>query len=90
MRPFMKGRATMDERGTTVDAAIAAAGSKATYAGAGGTVFGWMTSSEFSVICGIVLGVIGLVVNLVFKIREDRRQQGEHEARMREIRGERP
>lgn len=78
------------ENGATVDAAIAAAGSKVTYAGASGSVLAWITSSEAGVVCGIVLGIIGLVVNIIFKRREDKRQQEEHEARLRAIRGDRP
>lgn len=77
-----------DVRQTTIDATLAAAGSKATYTGAGASLVGWLTSSEAGVIFGIVLGVIGLLVNLYFKHRDDRRQQIEHEARMRAIRGE--
>lgn len=73
---------------TTIDATLAAAGSKATYTGAGASLVGWLTSSEAGVIFGIVLGVIGLLVNLYFRHRDDKRQQIEHEARMRAIRGE--
>lgn len=69
----------------TIDAAIAAAGSKATYAGAGASLSGWLLSSEAGVMFGIVLGIIGLLVNFYFKRREDRRLQAEHDARMAEI-----
>lgn len=78
----------MDEKSTTIDAAIAAAGSKATYTGAGTSLLAWMTSSEAGVVIGIVIGVVGLIVNVYFKIREDRRKQEEHETQMRAIRGE--
>lgn len=70
----------------TLDATIAAAGSKATYAGAGTSVAGWMLSSEFAALCGIILGVCGLVVNYWYRRREDRRQQVEHEIRMKALR----
>lgn len=70
---------------TTMDAAIAAAGSKATYTGATGAALGWLTSSEAGVVIGIALGVVGLVVNIVFRFREDRRQHAEHLARMKAI-----
>ena len=36
---------------------------------------------------GIALGVIGLVVNVHFKLRRDRREHAEHEARMAAIKG---
>ncbi len=70
----------------SVDATVAALGSKATQAGAGTTVVGWWLSSEFSVVCGIVIGLVGLAVNIYFKVREDRRLQAEHEERMKDLR----
>ncbi len=39
-----------------VDAALAAVGSKSTYAGASVTVTGWLLSSEFAVLVGMLLG----------------------------------
>lgn len=69
----------------TIDAALAAVGSKATYTGAGFSLSGWLLSSEAGVLFGIVIGVIGLGVNFYFKRREDRRLQEEHNARMDEI-----
>lgn len=69
----------------TLDATIAAAGSKATYAGASTSVAGWLLSSEAAALCGIILGVVGLLVNYWFRRREDQRQQIEHEARMRAL-----
>ena len=72
----------------TLDAAASALASKVTYAGAGTSVFGWLTSSEAGVVIGIVLGLLGLLVNYYFRRREDRRQQTEHEAKMRAIRGD--
>lgn len=77
-----------DLKQTTIDATLAAAGSKATYAGADTSLLSWLASSEAGVVFGIVLGVVGLLVNLYFKWRDDKRQQIEHEARMRAIRGE--
>lgn len=67
----------------SVDAAVSSAASKVTYAGSGTAVTSWFFSSEFGVLCGIVLGVAGLAVNVWFKLRDDRRLQAEHEARMR-------
>lgn len=68
-----------------VDVTLAAVGSKATYTGAGASLVGWLMSSEFGVLAGIVLGVVGLLVNLYFKRRQDAREQREHEARMRKL-----
>jgi hypothetical protein len=74
----MSGHAT-----PITDAAIAAAGSKATYTGAGMTISGWFLSSEFAVLVGIVIGVAGFAVNWYYRHKEDARQQAEHERRMR-------
>lgn len=68
-----------------LDATMAAAGSKATYAGAGASVVGWLTSSEFGVIAGVLIGVAGLAVNWYYRHREHRREQEEHDARMAEL-----
>lgn len=68
-----------------IDATLSAVGSKATYTGAGTSLVGWAASSEFGVIAGIVLGVVGLLVNLYFKRKQDAREQREHEARMRKL-----
>lgn len=67
------------------DAVIAAVASKTTFAGAGTSVVGWLTSSEFGVVAGIVLGMLGLAVNWYFRSRADVREQIEHEARMRKL-----
>ena len=67
------------------DAAIAAAGSKATYTGAGMTISGWFLSSEFAVLIGMLIGVAGFGVNWYYRHKEDARQQAEHERRMREF-----
>jgi heme/copper-type cytochrome/quinol oxidase subunit 2 len=77
-----------EARDQAIDAAISAGASKVTYGGAGASVLSWMLSNQAGVAVGILVAVIGLVVNLVFKIREDRRQVREHEARMRAIRGD--
>ena len=70
----------------TVDATVAAVGSKATQAGAATSITGWFMSSEFGVVAGIVIGLIGLIVNIYFKRREDRRLEEEHAARMAQLR----
>lgn len=70
----------MDE---SQQAALAALGSKATYTGASTTVVSWAISSEVGVVCGIAVGVAGLLVNWYYKAKQDRREQAEHEERMR-------
>lgn len=69
-----------------IEAAIATTGSKATYTGAGASVVGWMLSNEFAVLVGLIVGVLGLVVNWWFKLKQDRREQAAHDLRMQELR----
>ena len=68
----------------TVDAAIAAVGSKATYGGAATSVLGWLFSSQFSVVVGILIGIAGLAVNWYYRAKQDRREQAAHDKRMAE------
>lgn len=70
------------EQQATFDATMAAAGSKATYTGATTSVVGWVLSSEFGVLIGLLLGVGGFAINWYYKHKEDKRQQAEHERRM--------
>lgn len=79
----MKERAVQQETQATVDATLATVGSKATYTGASASVLGWMFSSEFGVLFGLFLGLAGLAVNWYYRAKEDKRQQLEHERRMR-------
>ena len=76
-----------NETTTAAEVVGAAIGSKATYAGAGVSAASWWLSSEAGVFAGIALGLIGLVVNVYFKLRPDSRERTEHEARMAAIRG---
>jgi hypothetical protein len=57
------------------DASIAAAASKSTYTGAGLTITGWLFSSQAAVAVGMLVGILGLITNFVFRLREDRRQE---------------
>lgn len=63
-------------------AALAALGSKATYGGAGTSLASWAVSSELGIVAGIVIGVAGFVVNWYYKVKQDRREQAEHDKRM--------
>ena len=72
-----------DHHSTTIDATLAAAGSKATYTGASASVVSWFLSSEFGVLFGILLGICGLAVQWYYRHKQDKREQAEHERRMR-------
>ena len=63
----------------TLDATLAAAGSKATYGGASASVLGWLTANEFAVLIGAAVAVGGFLVNWYYKAKDDRRRQIEHD-----------
>ena len=69
-----------------IDITIAAAGSKTTYIGAGVTGLGWFLSNEFFGLVGVLIGVIGLTVNIYFKHHANRRAKIEHELRVERLR----
>ncbi|WP_197724994.1 holin [Alteromonas sp. 76-1] len=52
--------------------------SMTTYAGSAlSAVWGVMTSQEFGILAGVLIGVVGLLVNIYFKLRDDRYKQAE-------------
>lgn len=75
----------MREVQETLDATAAAVASKVTSGGAGLTVLSWITASNLGVLVGIFIGVAGLLVNMYFKHRQDRRAQLAHEAFMAKL-----
>lgn len=60
-------QSTASNVSNTIDATLAAAGSKATYTGSGMVLSGWFFSSEFAVLVGIVIGIAGFLVNWYYK-----------------------
>ena len=70
------------EQHAAIDATLASAGSKATYTGATTSILGWVLSSEFGILFGIMLGLGGFIVNWYYKHKQDRREQEEHDRRM--------
>jgi site-specific recombinase len=62
----------------------ASAAKAATYAGAGASaVGGFALSSEEIALVGLLVAIAGFVISAVFQVRRDRREQREHEARMK-------
>lgn len=59
--------------------AIAAVANKVTYSGAGGAIFFGMTANEFAAIGGLCLALIGLVVQIVFKVMGYREMKQHHQ-----------
>jgi len=68
----------------TLDATMAALGSKATYTGASTSIVGWVLSSQFGVLAGILIGLAGLCINWYYRHKQDKREEAEHKRRMEE------
>lgn len=78
------------DRQDAIDAVGIATATKATQVGAGTTVIGWFLSSEFGVLVGILLGIMGLLTNLWFQHRRDKREHAEHLKRMAKLDSSKP
>lgn len=82
---------------TALDLAIASIASKTTTAGATAGVIGFAVSINWIAVAGVAAAIGGLLVNLYFRMRQDRRQANhdrrdheEHIARMAEIAAKMP
>lgn len=69
--------------GQAAEATFAEIGKNVGLAGSGSAIFfGGLGISEIAAIVGILVGVAGLIVQVVYKRRADKREQLFHEARM--------
>ena len=57
----------MDNHTETASAVAAKAASVATYGGAGSAVFFGLSANEFGALCGVIIGLVGLIANIWFK-----------------------
>jgi hypothetical protein len=76
-----------EQTSQAIEATLAATGSKATYTGAGMTIGGWALSSEFAVLFGMLIGVLGLGVQWYYRHKltmAEIRLKEEHAERERE------
>lgn len=90
-------RATLTMKQETIDAALAATGSKATYGGSATMIGAWWLSNEFAFLVGMIVGVLGLLVQwyyrhkltkaeIAFRQAQDDRSREEHDLKMSELR----
>lgn len=73
---------TTEVQSTPAAEMMSTAASKSTYIGAATAAWGGLSASDLAAIGGLILALAGFVVNLYFKMRDDRRAQAEHTARM--------
>lgn len=61
---------------------VAAIANKLTYTGGAAALWGGYTANEIAAFGGLIVAVIGLAVQIFFKVRADRREGEEHRIRM--------
>lgn len=69
----------------TAEATIATVASKVTYSGGATAVIGGLTANEIAAFVGAIVAVLGLIVQIIFKLRSDRREAELHRARLAEL-----
>ena len=81
----------MDNIGETTKAAIAGVATKSTVAGAGVGTVGWLTSDRLVALGGLVVAILGFVVNALFRWldRIDKRRQMQRQAERGRLEDER-
>lgn len=68
------------------DATIASIAQKTTYAGAGVATYGGLTANEIAAFSGALIAFVGLLIQVFFKMREDRRNAEYHRERLANVR----
>ncbi len=71
-----------DLKETAVEAVWISAGNKSMVTGAGTSLAGWLASVNWLGVFGALIALAGLLINLYFQIRRDRRESAESAARI--------
>lgn len=69
-----------------VEVVGASVASKGMMAGAGAGLVGFFSQVNWIGIAGVVVAVLGLLINLYFQVRKDRREHAESQARLQALR----
>lgn len=77
----------MTETSAAAEASVAAFGSKATLTGGATSAAGFFMGVNWIGWIGVGVAVLGLLINLYFSVQRNKREQREHEARMKELEG---
>jgi hypothetical protein len=65
---------------------LATLGDRTAGAGAGLGVFGWLLSSQFIGLAGVIVALIGVLISWHYKRESNRRHTAEHALRMERLR----
>ncbi|TKR55310.1 holin [Allopusillimonas ginsengisoli] len=69
-----------------VEATVISNSGKATMGGAATGVVGWLASVNWIGVSGILIALAGLIVNVYFQVRKDRRETAESRERVKALR----
>lgn len=78
----------MDKQGTidhATDLALASVASKTTQVGAVTVLGGWWFTNEAAVLYGLIIGLVGLIVNWYYRRKADRREEELHKFKIKEL-----
>ncbi len=67
---------------TSVEATISSVASKGMSGGTVTSVYGWITSNEAMALIGVIVAVLGFIVNCIFQFRRDMREQELHRSKL--------
>lgn len=76
------------EMANQTSTAVSVATKVTTYGGSAGAMFFGLTANEAAALGGLIVALLGLLVTIIFKVRDDRRAAQRHEAEMRRYRRE--
>ncbi len=71
-----------DRASAVVEATVASAANKTAVVGGITSALGWVTQVNWVAVTGVVVAVAGLLVNMYFQLRRDRRESAESAARI--------
>lgn len=71
-------------RDIATDTTVAAIANKVAYVGGGTAFLGGLSANEIAAMGGLIVAILGLLIQLVFKIRADARATELHHKRMSE------
>lgn len=72
-------------RDQAAEVTIAAVAHKVTTAGGVAAIFGGLTANDIAAFGGLLVAVIGVIVQIYFNRKRDRRETELHKARLREL-----
>lgn len=75
---------------TSVEATVSSIASKGMGGGTMTSIYGWVTSNEAMVLIGVVVTILGFVMNCIFQFRRDRREQELHRSKLAALNEQKP